>query len=210
MKTGIRALGDLGDDLVLAPERWLAIESGRGVPIGDLVIERRERPEPDAIVLDTTHARDGVFDLCSALRVRADPKSAKKRAQVGDLVVSRLRPYLRQIAFVHPLASMPLALSTEYYVLGPKVPRVRAGNETSGSLAFLVPFLLGPQVQRQLAAAQEGGHHPRVPRASLLSIRVPDALLARRAEISRKVLAKLAAFYRASSAWNDLLSAESR
>jgi hypothetical protein len=200
MKTGIRALGDLGADLVLAPERWLAIDTGRGTPIGDLVVERRERPDPDAIVLDTTHARDGVFDLHSALRVRADPKSAKKRAEVGDLVVSRLRPYLRQIAFVHPLAAMPLALSTEYYVLAPR----------AGSLALLVPFLLGPHVQRQLAAAQEGGHHPRVPRASLLSIRVPDALLARRAEISRKVLAKLAAFYRASAEWNELLSAASR
>jgi hypothetical protein len=216
MKTGIRALGDLGHDLVLAPERWLAIETGRGVPIGDLVVERRERAEPETVVLDTTHARDGVFDLASALRADADAKSTKKCARAGDLVVSRLRPYLRQIAFVHPRAlahvhPRGLALSTEYYVLAPREgPRVLAGNGASRSLAFLVPFLLGPHVQRQLAAAQEGGHHPRVPRASLLAIRVPDALVARRAEISRKVLAKLAAFYRASAAWNGLLSEEGR
>jgi hypothetical protein len=213
VKTGIRTLADLGDDLVLAPERWLAIDAGRGVPMGDLVVERREKPEPNAVVVDTTHARDGVLDLPSAVRARADAKSAKKRAVAGDLVVSRLRPYLRQIAFVdakalatvHPRG---LAFSTEYYVLAPREgPRVPAGNEASRSIAFLVPFLLGPQVQRQLAAAQEGGHHPRVPRASLLAIRVPEVLVERRAAISRNVIRKLAAFYRASAEWNALLNA---
>ena len=55
-------------------------------------------------MLDTSHARDGILDVAGALRDGGGGKSAKKRAVEGDLVVSRLRPYLRQIALVHPSA----------------------------------------------------------------------------------------------------------
>jgi len=201
VKSLIKTRRELGEDLVLAPERWLAIDTGRGVPLGELVAERRERAEPDDVVVDTTHARDGIFDLAAALRATGDAKSAKKRAEEGDLVVSRLRPYLRQIAYVHPracafVAPRALALSTEFYVLAPR----------EGSLAFLVPFLLGARIQQRLAAAQEGGHHPRVPRASLLALRIPHALVARRSEVSRRILAKLDAVYRAAADWDRILN----
>ncbi len=54
-------------------------------------------------------------------------------------------------------------------------------------IAFLVPFLLGDRAQSILAAAQEGGHHPRVPRSSLLAIRVPAELVDERARTSAAV-----------------------
>ncbi len=200
MRTCVRALGDLGDGLVLAPERHVTLSlAGEGVPLGDLVVERRERVAPRdlarALVLDTTHARDGVLDVAAALRDGAGGMSLKKRAHVGDLVVSRLRPYLRQIALVHP-GALPsrrvLALSTEFYVLAPRDDR--------DDLAFLLPFLLGAAAQQALAAAQEGGHHPRVPRASLFALRVPHALVRARAKTSAAVGARLAAFYDARRA----------
>jgi hypothetical protein len=212
----VRTLADLGADIVLAPERHVLAadpaRGGDGVPLADLVVERRERIVVDviatghananAVVLDTSHARDGVLDVAGALRDGAGGKSAKKRALPGDLVISRLRPYLRQVALVHPsalgvAAGRPLALSTEFYVLAPR----KAGED----LAFLVPFLLSPDAQASLAAAQEGGHHPRVPRSSLFALRVPRALLKARARTSRAVNEALAETYRASSRLRALL-----
>ncbi|HEY8076080.1 MAG TPA: hypothetical protein VIF62_18265 [Labilithrix sp.] len=203
MRTCVRSLGELGEDLVFAPERHVTLAlAGDGVPLGDLVVERRERVLPSelarAIVIDTTHARDGVLDVAAALRDRAEGKSQKKRALVGDLLVSRLRPYLRQIALVQTVPPRRvLALSTEFYVLAPK--------SDGDDLAFLLPFLLGDAAQRALAAAQEGGHHPRVPRASLFALRVPHALVRRRARTSKAVAARLLAFYEAQEALASVL-----
>jgi hypothetical protein len=214
LRATVRTLGELGEGLVLAPERWLAIaasdvESVPGVALGELVVERRERAEDieggQALVVDTTHARDGLFDVPAARRAASAAKSAKKAARAGDLVVSRLRPYLRQIAFVHPLvlaaaSGRPLALSTEFYVLAPA--------RGVGDLAFLLPFLLAPAAQATLAAAQEGGHHPRVPRSSLLSLRVPHALVAARAAVGAEVRARLAAVYEATARYQQLLDSQ--
>lgn len=210
MKVAVRTLADLAPDYVLAPERHVlaagAALNGDGVPLGELVVERRERIDPSddvgAVVLDTSHARDGILDVAGALRDVAGAKSAKKRAAAGDLVVSRLRPYLRQIALVHPRAlalagGRPLALSTEFYVLAPRSP----GDD----LAFLLPFLLSADAQSALASAQEGGHHPRVPRSSLFALRVPRALVEKRKKTSRAVVDALDAAYRASSELRALL-----
>ncbi len=201
MKYAVRVLAELAPDFFLAPERHVAIaQTGDGVPLGELVSERTDRVAvssiADAVILDTSHARDGILDVAGALRDLAGGKSAKKRALAGDLLVSRLRPYLRQIALVHPRAlaiadARPLALSTEFYVLAPR--------ERGDDLAFLVPFLLSADVQRALASAQEGGHHPRVPRSSLLALHVPRALLRTRKGTSRAVTAALGDFYEASS-----------
>jgi hypothetical protein len=186
----VRTLGDLGDAVTLAPERHLAtrLVSGDGEPLSSLVSVRSERIEGDdlarAVVFDTTHAREGLLDVRAALRVTEAPSSAKKRVRPGDLLVSRLRPYLRQIALVHPAAraecgARPMACSTEFYVLEP-----RAAGE---SLAFLLPWLLGAEAQAILAAAQEGGHHPRVPREVLLAMRVDPARVRDRKRASARV-----------------------
>lgn len=201
MKSVVRSARELGDDFVLAPERHLlAANAGDGVALGDLVTLRSERVlEADlggAVVLDTTHARDGVLDVSGALRDgAASIRSAKKRARAGDVIVSRLRPYLRQIAFVHPRALAPLegralAVSSEYYVLS------RKDGEKRG-IAWLVPFLLGEMAQAALRDAQEGGHHPRVPQPSLLGLRVPHHVVAQAARTHRTVERDLDALYRA-------------
>jgi hypothetical protein len=207
VRVAVRTLAELAPDLVLAPERHvLASLGGDGVPLGELVVERVERivaaGADRAVVLDTSLARDGILDVAGALRDGAGSKSTKKRAVAGDLVVSRLRPYLRQIALVHPGAltvapGRPLALSTEFYVLAPR--------DKGGDLAFLVPFLLSAGAQASLAGAQEGGHHPRVPRSSLFALRVPRALVRARARSSRAVNEALADAYRASSRLRGLL-----
>lgn len=208
MKAVVRLLADLGDDVVLAPERWLAgAQVGEGVPLEALVVEHARRIDPDAIgdalVIDTTHAKDGLLDVAAAhndARRSAPAKSTKKGAVAGELLVSRLRPYLRQIALVPPagIVEVPLAVSTEFFVLSPRTE----GEE----LAFLLPFLLGPEAQAHLAASQEGGHHPRVPRSSLLALRVPSALVDAREATSAAVLSALTRVYEANAAYRAALS----
>jgi hypothetical protein len=206
MKRTIRTLSELGNDVVLAPERFLALEApGEGIALADLVVERRERAtDPSALVLDTTHARDGLLDIPAAVRASAPAKSAKKAVIVGDLVISRLRPYLRQIALVHPRAvesagGRALAVSTEFYVFAPK--------PSTGDLAFLLPYLLGAQAQAILSASQEGGHHPRVPRASVLALRVPQSIVDARRKLARETTTALAALYEATARYQALLGA---
>lgn len=213
MKVTVRTLHELGKQVVLAPERHLlASRLGGGIFLGELVIERRQTIDvhhahrahhEGALVLDTTHAKDGVLDVPAALRAEAGHRAnfflttsrRKKRACNGDVVVSRLRPYLRQIALVHPAAialekERSLALSTEFYVLAP----ARHGED----IAFLLPFLLSSKIQSLLADAQEGGHHPRVPRESLLALRVPHALVEARQKTNAKVRSALERYYRAA------------
>ncbi len=196
----VRTLADLGDDVTLAPERHrtAGLVSSSGVPLSSLVVERGERVVgaelASALVLDTTHVKDGVIDVAAAART-AVATSAKKRARAGDLLVSRLRPYLRQIALVtadveRACEGRALACSTEFYVLAPR--------DDGAGLGFLLPWLLGDEAQAILASAQEGGHHPRVPRETVLAMRVPRGRVERREEATSDVESALERFYEAS------------
>ena len=205
MRATVRALSTLSPGLVLAPERYLAAEAGAagGTELGSFVVERGERAPVEAldgaIVLDTTHAKDGLVDVGAALRTAGSrPKSAKKLARAGDLLVSRLRPYLRQIALVPPelvavLGGRAIACSPEFYVLRAAAP--------GASLAWLVPLLLADDAQAALAGAQEGGHHPRVPRDSLLGLRVATLTPRARTALDAEVLDASRAVYAAASRW---------
>jgi type I restriction enzyme M protein len=204
----IQGLAELGPGVTFAPERHLATRllGGDGVPLSSLVAERAERVVPGelegSVVFDTTHAREGLLDVRAALRASEAPSSAKKLVRPGDLLVSRLRPYLRQIAFVHPAlieecAGRAMACSTEFYVLSP--------TTTGESLAFLLPWLLGADAQAVLAAAQEGGHHPRVPRETLLALRIPIARIRARRAVSGRVERGIADFLIARTSLTRLM-----
>jgi hypothetical protein len=218
----VRALADLGPDLTFAPERHHAARLGQraaGVPLASLVVERTQRVRAEetrgAIVLDTSHAKDGLVDLAAAARAlvgHGEAASAKKRVFPGDLLVSRLRPYLRQIAIVHPRAAAAfprraIVCSPEFFVLA-AAPAAAAAGDDGAPVAWLVPFLLGAHAQEVLAAGQEGGHHPRVARDTLLGLRVPAALVARRAATSARVLAAQAEVHAALAGWRATLVQE--
>ena len=212
MKYVVVALADLGETLAFAPERYIAagLRGSAGVPLSTLVKERTVRVAPRdlgrALVVDTTHARDGVLDVRSALRAATVARSGKKRFFVGDLLVSRLRPYLRQIALAHPVAlaeceAQVLACSTEFHVLSP----VRPGD----SLAYLLPYLLAEDAQAVLAAGQEGGHHPRVPFETILALRVPRAVVRAHRAASARVEAALGALHAAGRQYGRALEPRS-
>ena len=184
----------LDDGDVLAPERYdprrRYLELG-GIRLSDVVSLPREQTSAGTasatqqfLVLATGDARDGIVrptvPPCNGTAIG----STKKRIRPGHVIVSRLRPYLRQVAWIDGelLESADrqseLLCSSEFYVLQSK---------DESSIAFLVPFLLSSRVQSVLAASQEGGHHPRFNERTLVSLPIPTALLNRRVELSARV-----------------------
>lgn len=200
---------ELEKTCVLAPERYDPRRESlqgndlvkRSLPLGDIVQIVRQTINPSVrtvgerrcVVLDTSDVREGIIiGRKSAIRI-ADLGSSKKVFLRNDVIISRLRPYLRQVAFVDEgfataCADAESACSSEFFVL-------RSINEEP--IAFLVPYLLSAPVQSVLAASQEGGHHPRFDEAALANLPVPESLLAKREEVSAKVV-KSAALYRQS------------
>lgn len=179
----------LGPSLVLAPERYdprRSVETSEGsVLLGEVISLARRTVSPSSdlaqyLVLDTSDAREGV--VIGRKLPTTSIGSAKKSAQPGDVIISRLRPYLRQVAYVDNgilnLSEATLVCSTEFYVLRPRDER---------SIAFLVPFLLSDQVQEVLAASQEGGHHPRFSDSTLLGLPIPKKLLDNREPASAAI-----------------------
>jgi hypothetical protein len=96
LRSRVVAWGDLGADLVLAPERHLARAAGAAGPrLGDLVTIAAERVEPaviareEMIVIDTTHAKDGLLDVRSAARARTLEWKRRSRASTTPSRSSR-------------------------------------------------------------------------------------------------------------------------
>lgn len=189
-----RRYSELSSSFVFAPERYdprRTSRSGGEVSLGQIASLRRELVRPGMtgafFVIDTGDAREGVIVTRHAST--SVLQSAKRVIVPGDVIVSRLRPYLRQIAYVDEAIqgvgqSRPV-VSSEFQVLRP-----REGE----SIAFLVPFLLTDSVQAILAASQEGGHHPRFRPEVLLSLPLSAALLAAREELSEQVLQSIRKF----------------
>jgi len=147
------------------------------------------------VIVDTTNSREGVLHNSRSAALISTVGSNKKVTRPGDVIISRLRPYLRQVALVdNRLPGLTtdnlVACSTEYFVL-------RSLN--GESIAYLVPLLLSPQVQEVLAAAQEGGHHPRVSDETVLNLPLPAEMAAQRAVISDRVEQAIS-MYRTSEA----------
>ncbi len=118
------------------------------------------------------------FDLGEALKPSLDDShpavhvseigSTKKFIKRGDVVISRLRSYLQQIAVVDISDNTPTVGSTEFFVLRP-----RAGIAPE----LLMVFLRSQPVQTILKYCQEGNQHPRFSDNNLLSIPFPKLLL---------------------------------
>lgn len=184
-----RSFLETGADYNLSPEHWLASETASQLTGGTLLSEivqsiaqTQVPPEDARYVLDTGNAREGLLDIT----ILGDPvsgrTSAKKIARDGDVIVSRLRPYLRQVTFIPPgtcrlLGIDQLYCSTEFFVLRPR----KEGRNIAG----LVAWLLSEPIQEMLAAATTGGHHPRISADLLLNSPVEDRYLG--VEISEKI-----------------------
>lgn len=190
----VKTQAELGVDLVLAPERYdprrESLNGARNaVPLSNVAQTVRQTVSPSkngcarCLVLDTSDVREGVLVGQKEAVGGSEIGSAKKVARAGDVIISRLRPYLRQVGLVDAEiwnleSGVQLTCSTEFHVLR---------SLDGWSIAFLVPFLLSRPVQDVLSASQEGGHHPRFNESTLLSLPVPKRILDGRVETSRAI-----------------------
>jgi len=205
----VKRVFELEDLFVLAPERYdprreSLKTSGQHIDaltIGNVAEIVRQTINPTAkaagdrrcVVLDTSDVREGIITGRKTPMKVVALGSQKKGFNNGDVLISRLRPYLRQVAFVDAAFAASslgaeLACSTEFFVL-------RSVN--TEPIAFLVPYLLSGPVQSVLAASQEGGHHPRFDEGTLLKLPIPADVLAKRTISSDSVL-QSTAHYRQS------------
>lgn len=145
--------------------------------VGDLFNSVRELWQPDEdsgpdVVrnYDLTDALSPFLDGSKEASDRATIASTKKTIRAGDLVVSRLRSYLKEIALVQSGGDVPMVASTEYIVLRSKLP---------GGLPVeaLMIFLRSALPQTVFKWSQDGSNHPRFDEKELLRLPVPRVLI---------------------------------
>lgn len=210
--TTVVQYGSLSNQLVLAPERYdprrIQKIDENAIALSELVFIENPTLSVKALesnveylVLDTGDSFEGI------IRPRTKPingssiRSSKKLVAGGDVIISRLRPYLRQVAFVdHALLEHApnVLVSTEFFVL-----RARSSNESG---AWLVPFLLSEEIQAVLARSQEGGHHPRFNKETLGQLMVPLSVVEGRVEASDATEKHVRAIRKAFIGLKDLVS----
>lgn len=128
----------------------------------------------------------------------AEIASTKKRLQKGDIVVSRLRSYLKEIAVVQTDGKEPMVCSTEFIVLRPKAGAI--------PVEALLVYLRSTLPQLIFKWSQDGSNHPRFDEKELLNLHVPDVIASISQELSDSVNAATRARQRAA----ELLEAAKR
>jgi hypothetical protein len=178
-----RTTSQLDAGLILIPERYdpRRQQAHEGVKLSELVtcqkqiVDSRKHPGIDVVlVLDTGDADRGLLLPRRAPISASELGSSKKVVASGDVIISRLRPYLHQVAYIPEgvtADNVHLVCSTEFFVLR---------SNTADSIAFLVTWLLSDDVQKLLEVGQEGGHHPRFTEEQLLGLLIPESVLSRR------------------------------
>lgn len=152
------------------------LRAASDVRVGDLFDSIRELWQP----ANAASAPVRNYDLTDALDPFLDPTkppvtpeeiaSTKKQIVAGDLVVSRLRSYLREIAVVLPGDSVPSVASTEFIVL-------RSKKGSALSVEALLIYLRSRLPQIVFKWSQDGSNHPRFDERELLSLPLPRVLI---------------------------------
>jgi hypothetical protein len=153
----LRALSDVcvGDFFDSIRELWQPTEA-EGSPVRNY---------------DLTDALDPFLDPSKPTTAPEEIASIKKRIAADDLVVSRLRSYLREIAVVLPSDDGITAVaSTEFIVLRPK-------RRTTLTVEALLIYLRSHLPQIVFKWSQDGSNHPRFDERELLNLPVPRALI---------------------------------
>ncbi|WP_152524626.1 hypothetical protein [Novosphingobium lindaniclasticum] len=181
MRSITRSFYELGADFNLSPEHWIATQASSNLVAGtrlseivDVVSQQQTPPENARFVLDTGNAREGLLDVTVLGNPVSGRTSSKKIVQDGDVIISRLRPYLRQVALIPEgtcelLGVDRLYCSTEFFIF-------RAKKENS-NIAGIVAWLLSEPIQEMVSSAATGGHHPRIGVDLLLNAPVEDCYL---------------------------------
>lgn len=174
------------------PAKHIVIHALAAMPhrtLGEHVLSVRDmfvagNPKEIGLVrnFDLGDALDPVLDDSMEPVPATEIGSSKKRFRKGDVVISRLRSYLREIAIVRTTDDIPSIGSSEFIVLRPKF-----AGQTQISPTLLWAYLHSQPVQTILKSCVDGSQHPRFSEIDLLSIPVPDAIHSVSAEIEKLV-----------------------
>ena len=178
----------LGVNFILTPERYnprrrMSIDNEDTILMSEIVeivndiITKKQAQGKSIIQINTSDAMGGYLNINS--EVNDSINSNKKILRKGDVIISRLRPYLRQVAYVDEDRKEILGASTEFFV-------IRARNNES--IAYLVPFLLSQPAQLVFENSVEGSQHPRFKEEDVLNIKIPKNIYDERANISKRVI----------------------
>ena len=184
----IKSSVDFGEQFILTPERYnpnrrMTTTSDDGIVLSELVmmtnetITTKQAAKNQYYQINTSDAMGGCLRISTE---KGKLQSNKKILHTGEIIISRLRPYLKQVAFVDVNTKDELiCASTELYVLR---------SLSKESIAYLVPFLLSDAAQKVFANAVEGSQHPRFKEDDLLNLVVPHSIFDSRGAISQNVL----------------------
>lgn len=178
----------LGVNFILTPERYnprrrMSIDNEDTILMSEIVeivndiITKKQAQGKSIIQINTSDAMGGYLNINS--EVNDSINSNKKNLRKGDVIISRLRPYLRQVAYVDEDRKEILGASTEFFV-------IRARNNES--IAYLVPFLLSQPAQLVFENSVEGSQHPRFKEEDVLNLKIPKNIYDERANISKRVI----------------------
>ena len=178
-----------------------------GLALGDRVDSIRDMFVPDREPAtmrvrnyDVTDALVPLLDAEKEISVAAEIGSVKKTFRDGDVAVSRLRSYLREIAVVRADGDVPSVGSSEFIVLRLKETQCNITPE------MLMVFLRSAPVQTILKWCQDGSQHPRFSESDLMSIPVPDVV----AEAARRITAIVSEGFAARHQARQLLETAKR
>ncbi|HQL52413.1 MAG TPA: hypothetical protein PLX01_00225 [Candidatus Magasanikbacteria bacterium] len=142
---------------------FLILKNNSDQILNDIAISVKNNEKPKDLnveIYDTTSA--SLHILTKNLSQKEERVSIKRKAKKGDIIISRLRPYLKQVAYI-PTFIDKAYLTTEFFVL-------RSRNNEN--ISFLLPFLLTKYVQNILFWGQGGTEHPRFQEYDLLGLPV--------------------------------------
>lgn len=163
--------------------------SDRVDSIRDQWVPDRAPPTMRVRNYDVTDALVPLLDAEKGPSFAADIGSMKKVLKDGDVAISRLRAYLKEVAVVRTGDAIPSVGSSEFIVLRPKGKAI--------SPETLMVFLRSAPAQTVLKWCQDGSQHPRFSEGDLLSIPVPDAVATVSEQITKIVQDGFTARHRA-------------
>jgi hypothetical protein len=172
--------------------------SDRVDSIRDQWVPDRAPPTMRVRNYDVTDALVPLLDAEKEPSFAAEIGSMKKVFKDGDVAISRLRAYLKEVAVVRTGDAIPSVGSSEFIVLRPKGKAI--------SPETLMIFLRSAPAQTILKWCQDGSQHPRFSESDLLSIPVPDAVATVSDQITKIVQGGFTARHRA----RNLLEAAKR
>lgn len=165
-------------------KEWLSKFSGNIVrdyfePVREMYTPPTQDTGNSILNFDLTHALHYFLDDDGDVVPENEIGSLKKRIKKNDIVVSRLRSYLKEIAIVEVPEGVPAVGSSEFIIL-------RSASKELLPEALLV-YLRSAPVQTILKWSQDGSNHPRFQENELLAINVPDKVLKIQADIRKMI-----------------------